>query len=290
MAVEDEVARQFTALFATLRASIVQQLYALWFGMDNYRDSDLDDWLELSLPIVQAGQETAVTATSTYVQMQLDLAGAESQLIIPPYELVTGSAIRNGVPPEEVYARPFVDVWTALSRGKDIAEAIEAGAERLRQLVETDIQLSHTHTARSIFSNTAGIKGFRRVPTGAYTCALCMIASTQRYRSFDLMPIHPGCDCRVAPIVSEDTIPRVVDKETLERIHEAIQRQFGISARDAREIDYRKILLVENHGEYGPTLTVAGHKFTGPNDLKATHESPVWSTDFSDFGTNLVNA
>lgn len=278
----DEVARNFTNLFAVLRASIVQQLFAMWFGMDNYHGKNMDSWLDLALPLVHAGQETAANATATYVQMQLEIMGADSDIEIPPLELVTGPAIRNGVPSEEVYSRPLKDVWTALSRGKSLEEAIQAGAERLRQLVETDIQLSHTHTARRIFSSRADVKGFRRVPTGAYTCALCMVASTQRYRKLDLMPIHPGCDCRVAPIITEeDTIPRVVDKETLDRIHEAIAKQFGISSRDARLVDYRKIMVVENHGEYGPTLSVAKHKFTGPDDLRT--EAPAWSNDFSLF-------
>lgn len=286
----DEVALSFSNLFAALRASIVQQLYAIWFGMGSYRGSDMDSWLDLSLPMISAAQETAVNATATYVSLQLEAMGASnSEVVIPPAEFVTGAALRNGVPPEEVYSRPMKEVWTALSQGKDIAEAIRMGADRLRQLVETDIQLAHTHTARTIFRDRRDVMGFRRVPTGLYTCALCLVASTQRYRKLDLMPIHPGCDCRVAPIISEDTIPRVVDKETLDRIHNAIAEQFGISARDARGIDYRKILLVENHGEYGPTLTVAKHKFTGPSDLKGK-EAPSWSTDLSDFTGNNVLA
>ena len=286
MGAEVQVAESFTNLFSVLRASIVQQAFAMWFGMSSYRDPDISDWLELALPLVQAGQETSSTATTAYIQMQMDVLGNDGIITPPEINLVTGSAIRNGVPPEVVYARPFVDVWTALSNGKDFAEAIQMGADRLRRLIETDLQLSHTHTARNIFSRQNKVQGFKRVPTGSYTCALCMVASTQTYRKFDLLPIHPGCDCRVAPVISEDTIPRV-DKETLERIHSAIQKQFGLSARDAREVDYRKITLVEEHGEYGPTLTIAGHKFTGPDGLKGK-EAPSWSTDFSDFNNALA--
>jgi hypothetical protein len=274
----NEIAIQFTNLFAALRAALVQQLYALWFGLGDYRDANVNEFLDVALPIIQAGQETSAYATTTYLQFQMN----DDSLEVPPIDLVTGEIIRGGVRPEEVYSRPFKEVWTALSNGHDIAEAIRMGADRLRQLVETDIQLVHTHTSKNILGNRRDVMGFRRVPTGAYTCALCMVASTQRYRKLDLMPIHPGCDCRVAPIISEDTIPRVVDRETLDRIHEAIARQFGMSVRDARQIDYRKILLVENHGEYGPTLTVAKHKFTGPDDLSAkSKEAPNWSNDFN---------
>jgi hypothetical protein len=57
-------------------------------------------------------------------------------------------------------------------------------------------------------------------------------------------------------------------------VHDAIRETFGEMAFDARQIDYRKILLVEQHGELGPTLTVARHHFTKrrirERDLAAT--------------------
>lgn len=263
----DTVAVNFTRLFAALRASLVQQLFVIWFDMESYRGGDLDGWLEQVLPLVQAGQETSANATAAYLDAQLQLLGLDSDLTFDP-SLVTGGAIRGGVPPSEVYSRPMKVVWDALSRGLPLDDAIENGADRLRQLIETDIQLVHTHTARDIISREPRLQGFRRVPTGTFTCALCLVASTQRYRSFDLMPIHPGCDCRVAPVTSMEDIPQVIDGELLENVHKAIEKQFGVSARDAREIDYRKILLVRDHGEYGPTLTVAEHRFTGPNALR----------------------
>lgn len=261
----NEVANTFSRLFATLRASMVQQLSAMWFDLGSYRDQDIDRWLNLSIPMVEAATETSASATSTYLQMQLDIMGSDSDTYIPDLSPII---TRPGVSNEEVYTRPFKDVWTALSKGKEYVDALDDGADRLRQLIETDIQLAHTRTSRDILSKNSDVVGFRRVPTGAYSCALCLIAATQRYRKFDLMPIHPGCDCRVAPIISESRVPQVLDSEKLEEIHNAIQRQFGLSDRAARKIDYRKILLQEEHGEYGPVLVVAKHNFTGPDDLK----------------------
>lgn len=262
-----QVAFDFTRLFASLRASIVQQLYALWFGLPDYRDAQMSEFLDLALPLVQAGQETSAVATTTYLQMQMELVGADSDLEIPPLELVTGGAIRNGTPSEVVYSRPFVEVWNALKNGYDLQQAIEMGANRLRQLIETDIQLAHTNTSRRLLSNRSDVLGFRRVPTGTFTCALCLIASTQRYRKFDLMPIHPGCDCRVAPVIGEQDTGQILDSVLLEDIHRAIEEQFGFSPRDAREIDFRKIVVTREHGEYGPLLARAGDRFTGPANL-----------------------
>ncbi len=255
------VAFDFTRLFASLRASIVQQLFAVWFGLPEYRDQNLDEWMGVALPIIQAGQETSALATSSYLEIQLAALGISESLNFD-LEAVTGAALRNGTPPEVVYSRPFKVVWDALSKGHSIEEAIEMGANRLRQLIETDIQLSHTHASRSILSARKDVTGFRRVPTGAFTCALCLIASTQRYNKLELMPIHPGCDCRVAPIISESDPGQILDPNLLEDIHSRVEEMFGFSDRSGRAIDYRKLLVVENHGEFGPTLAKAGQKFT----------------------------
>lgn len=263
----DQLAVDFTRLFSALRATIVQQLQDIWYGMTDYRDGNVSEFLDIALPIISAAQETAAVATSTYLQMQLEIMGSSGALEYPELALVTGEAIRNGTPSEAVYARPFVELWTALSNGYTLDEAIEMGANRLRQLIETDIQLSHTNTSRNVLGKRTDVLGFRRVPTGLYTCALCLIASTQRYNKLDLMPIHPGCDCRVAPIIDSETPGRVLDPVLLEDIHKAIEEQFGFSPRDAREIDFRKIVITREHGEYGPLLARAGDRFTGPSQL-----------------------
>jgi hypothetical protein len=255
------VALDFTRIFGALRASVVQQLLTVWYGMPAYRDGNVDDWLGVALPLVQAAEETSAVATTTYMQIQMQLLGSDDTLDIPDMSLVTGEAIRNGATPEEVYYRPFKEIYNALSNGIDFDTAVDYGAERLRQLVETDIQLTHTNTSRTLLSQRNDVVGFRRIPTGEFTCALCLVASTQRYHKLDLMPIHPGCDCRVAPIIGDQDPGQIVDGDFLEQIHQAVERQFGMSARDARSIDYRKIPIVQNHGEYGPYLAVRGQHF-----------------------------
>lgn len=174
---------------------------------------------------------------------------------------------------------------------KPLTAAVGDGERRLRSLALTDVELAVTHTARERLADEPEVRFYRRVLTGAESCGLCIIASTQRYRKRDLLPIHPNCDCVVAPILGEqdpgrsinstrvsdeasptgetaDGVPiygpdDVLDTEFLTReVHDAIRETFGEMAFDARQIDYRKILLVEKHGELGPVLTVGRHKFT----------------------------
>lgn len=253
-----QIAIAATAVYASLRASMVQQLLTLWYSLGSYGLDTLDEFLELVIPLVEASREASVETTLSYMALQLESLGLDLGATPDLSDL----NIRNGVSVEEVYGRPHKVVWTKLSEGVPFDLARDYGAERVRQLAETDLQLSHTNTSRRLLADRNDIVGFRRVPTGDYTCALCLIASTQRYRKFDLMPIHPGCDCRVAPIVSDEPTDQVIDRDLLESLHTAVEDMFGFSDRSGRKVDYRKLLVVKDHGEYGPTLAKSGNKFT----------------------------
>ena len=85
-----------------------------------------------------------------------------------------------------------------------------------------------------------GIRAYRRVLTGRENCALCLVASTQRYWVEDLLPIHPGCDCNVQPLPPGMEDSQVIDQDLLERAHAAVEDRYGSYAPDARGIDYKK--------------------------------------------------
>ncbi|MGV9364517.1 hypothetical protein [Amycolatopsis sp. NPDC003731] len=192
----------------------------------------------------------------------MTVGGSAAPLGLRPAE-VTGTALR-GVDPREVYRRPGVQVWTSLSEGRTFDEAVKDGLRRAVSVAMTDLQLAKTHTARKVFENDDRVVGHRRTLTGSEDCAICRVAATQRYHREDLQPIHPGCDCGVAPIYGDSDPGQVIDRKGLEDVHDAVAERFGESAADARAIDYRKLILVENHGEIGPVLTVKGQHFDGP--------------------------
>lgn len=170
-------------------------------------------------------------------------------------------------------------------------EAVANGERRARTLGLTDLQLATTNTAREVLQDDSRVWGYRRVLTGAENCGMCIVAATALYHTRNLMPLHPNCDCAVAPIVGtqdpgrfvnnhligEDAIPNGTNKNgvptfaadqtldignLLEDAHNAVAQRFGRSYRDAKGIDYRKVILVREHGETGPTLTIARHKFS----------------------------
>ncbi|MEU7243428.1 hypothetical protein [Streptomyces sparsogenes] len=219
-----------------------------------------------SLPIILAGQRQVASLTATYLeQLYKDIAGKPSRVSLD-LDTVTGRALR-GVDPTEVYERPFKEVWTALSDGEPLDVATERGTNRLEIITKTDLQLARTHTVREVTADQPGVEYTVRELQGEYDCALCMIAATQRYHKKDLAPIHPGCDCLVKTVKADYDPGQVIDEARLEAIHDAVEDALGDFDRGGRALDYRKIIIANDHGEIGPVLGFKGQRFTGPDDI-----------------------
>lgn len=263
-----------------LQASVLRVIARLWASLGVYREPQMRRFAGDVTPIVLGGQRQMSALTAAYIARvrQLSVGGRGAPVTVNPLR-VTGAAVRNGVPPAEVYERPFHLVWRQLDElphvDGAIEQAIEAGLNRAEQLAATDLQLSKTHTAREIYSRDQNVVGYRRVLEGERSCGLCIVASTQRYHKKNLLPIHPGCDCSTAAIYGDFDPGLIIDPETLEDLHQRILQRFGVNARDARAIpqkglpDYRDILVVHTHGEIGPVLAVRGQPFLGPEDVAA---------------------
>lgn len=244
---------------AGIRTRIEQVIRRSWAGLPSYRDRDMDAWVAATLPLVLAAQRQMATLTDAYLAR---LAGQAVRGL--DLAKVTGAALR-GVPPAAVYRRPAVTVYTALSKGRSVEFAGRMGLTRALSIVATDVQLAKTHTAR-ISQQARGVRYFTRVLSGGKNCALCVIASTQRYHVGDLAPIHPGCNCDVADAVADADPGQVIDPDLLDEAHRAVAEATGRSVDfSGRDVDYRKLVVVHDHGEIGPVLALAGQHFDGPS-------------------------
>lgn len=131
-------------------------------------------------------------------------------------------------------------------------------------------------TLAPVETRNGPLRGYRRVlSSNPNHCALCVLASTRRYRRGNLMAIHPGCGCTVAPIFSVEDPGPVLDGSTAQEIHNIIRRDLGDKYEDAsggRLADsgvlYRDIVVTNDHGELGPVLGVRGQHFTGPDGIQ----------------------
>jgi hypothetical protein len=208
-------------------------------------------------------------AAKLSVAFYSEIAKLDGQTFTPPVipaDTLSTSTLRNGADQVQVYTRPFVDMRTALGAGKTFSQALEAGAFRAQDLARTEVQLARRGAGLVARKGNKNIVGYLRVLSGSENCALCYVASTQRYHKSDLQPIHPGCDCGEQPIYGSTDVGQVIDQTRLDAVHEAVGDRFAVSDRGARSIDYSKI-AIRQHGELGPVLTVADQHFAGPSDL-----------------------
>jgi hypothetical protein len=264
--------QQSTALRAQLAAVIV----ALWRALPDYRNASLAQFVAQALPVLTGAMGHMQAATSGYLATLVGLTGGPT--VPSAVRTLDVAHVRNGADPADVYGRPFHVVWRQLAAGKPPEEAIAAGERRAVDLALTDVQLAKTHTSLAVLQGAKRVAGYRRVLEGPYSCGLCVVASTARYHKATLMPMHPACDCSIAPIVGDSDPGRVINAPLLAQAHDAVAARFGTDSTAAREIGsavtdkgkpllYRDTLIEHTHGELGPILAIRGQAFTGPNDI-----------------------
>ena len=241
-----------------IRQQITAFGQAYWDSLPHYRASAVEDMIQAITPRVTAGQLRIADLTRAYLAQCARELGWK--VVLPPIDQDEIRSAR-GVDPRIVYRRPAVDVYTALAAGKPLPQAAAEGRLRLTQLIGGDMQLAKVHASRqSMRGYPEEGQFYRRVLTGRENCALCVVASTQRYYRGDLLPIHPGCDCDVQPLPPGLAVNQVIDEDLLEQVHQITADRLGVSDRGGRTPDYRKLLTVSEHGEYGPTLSWAQPK------------------------------
>lgn len=254
----NRLAEAYDSQVHSIRQQITAFGQAYWDSLPHYRASAVEDMIQAITPRVTAGQLRIADLTRAYLAQCARELGWK--VVLPPIDQDEIRGAR-GVDPRVVYRRPAVDVYTALAAGKPLPQAAAEGRLRLTQLIGGDMQLAKVHASRqSMRGYPEEGQFYRRVLTGRENCALCVVASTQRYYRGDLLPIHPGCDCDVQPLPPGLAVNQVIDEDLLEQVHQITADRLGVSDRGGRTPDYRKLLTVSEHGEYGPTLSWAQPK------------------------------
>lgn len=279
-----ELVAQYGAATVRLRDALARATEETWLGLGSWREEDAARWLARLVPLVEGGLQAMTTLTDAYLTAVLaEMIGPEAAARSRgtariPYP-------RPSVAPAEVYRRPLITTWTSLAQGRPVTAAIEAGRARAVNLATTDLQLAKRNATAARLAAEPRVVGYRRVLTGSKSCGMCALAATQRYRKERLMPIHPGCNCGVAPLVGDAdpgqkiNAARAKDREALDRgeveeldtgsdpLHAAIAARFGGDAVDYRGQSYRDLVVEHEHGELGPVMARRGDRFTGPDDI-----------------------
>lgn len=274
MALSPEQAAALAAAYrlamSDVREQVAAAVEAAWRALTSWRDSDIDGFVAQVVPIVLGGQQAmAGLVDASLADARSAALGVASRPSGVRLDRVSGAAARNGTPPEVVYRRAGVQVWRDLGAGKPLDVAVEHGLQRAVKAAQTDVQRTKQLATREIIKDDDRVVGFRRVLVGEENCGLCVVASSQRYHRSELLPLHSGCDCSTQALWGTEDPGQVIDEDILAAAHEAIMSTFGISDAAARAPDYRRLILVREHGELGPTLTVRKHRFSGPEALKS---------------------
>lgn len=262
---------QFTAARRRLSGKLARTLVRLFTQPGSWRDTDRDVFLHQAVPLVEGAQRQLGAMTALYVAQQASAAAGRT---LAPAGIPDRSAVnlRRGVDTDEVYGRPFVELYTALSKGKSLTQAVELAQTRLQEITELDLQATYAAASREAMEqlpSDAAPQFWRRQLVGSENCALCVLASTQRYHIATLNPIHPACDCRVQPLWGHQDPGQVIAPDLLEKAHAAVEQLTGATDRGGREPDYRKIVLemTQEHGELGSMLARPLDHFTTEGDL-----------------------
>lgn len=266
-----------------LRGRLERFVRGLWRSLGVYRNDQQAEYVREVVPVVLGAQQQMASLTAAFDahQRQIALRTPFSITPIDPKK-VTGEAARLGTPPQEVHARPFHLVWRQLHDlphdPGSIEKAITAGEGRAVELALDDLQLAKNHADTEASKQDDKVRWTRRILEGPSSCGLCIVASTQRYHSAELKPIHGGCDCSFEHVYGDEDPGQIIDFERLADIHDKIDERFGSSSSSARAVGaginarglalhYRDVLVTHEHGELGPVLGVRGASFVGPGDL-----------------------
>lgn len=253
----------FAARRSTLSTRLFSGLLRQFFALRNFRDADAARFAARAVPLVRGTQRTlAALVAAQHAQEVLRQTG---RAVAPPRMSDLVSVDLRGVDPHDVYTRPFRSIYAELARSDNMTEAVSRGAQRLEQIVEGDMQLTHAHASREAVTQLRA-RYWRRTLIGDENCALCVLASTVKYSLDVLKPIHLFCDCEVVAVYNRKDDPVKNEAALVARAYAAARE--ATSANDGRPVDYRQVRtrITADHGELGSLLVYPNQRFTAESD------------------------
>ncbi len=232
---------------ARIRNIVAKALTAIWRDLPNYDRPAIDQWLSEALPVVQAGQVQSVNLTNAYLA-----AALQSQPLPLDATQLTGASVRNGTPPEVVYERPFVTLWSGLKAGLDYQDAVHKGLARAVDMSSYDVQGSFRATADAVQQAVSNLYGFERV-ADAGACSFCLEVNGAYCLRASASPLHPHCGCGLRCL----TAPH----------KNAVHLPSGLQIRENQWGPLNDNVAIHDHGEMGPVLTGADEHFTSQSQL-----------------------
>lgn len=279
-----------------IRTRASSEVSRLWTEFGGLSDAELSVWLDAVTPVALGAQGAAASTTIGYLNTVVTLkTGHAPDLGDLNVDAIVGN-LRGGVTVAEVYSRPFITARTLVSTGTPFRDALSQSGRRAETNINTDTTLAMRDSAYEFGRRVPSIRGWQRVIAGGKVCGLCVAASTQVYKTEDLLPIHDNCDCGVEPIFDSDGSNYKINNDRLDALRAASGEKYSETTRgpngrlnasglksvggyvDAQgNVSYGEVpndakavlpdVTVREHGELGPVLTESSHNFTGPDEV-----------------------
>jgi hypothetical protein len=201
-------ARAYAHRSALIRGMLEARVLEAFDDVDDY--SDEGDFVARVVPQSLAAQRSLSRYLTRYVYAVTD-ERPEDDLDV---DELTGEALQ----PEGMahhWSIPFYSMWKSLGAGVVFAEALAAARSDVGRQATTDLAFAQAATMARLAADVDGVEGYRRVLAGD-GCEFCVEAADEIYSSDDLMPIHVGCNCSVAPVVGHSDPGATMNDSTLE--------------------------------------------------------------------------
>lgn len=247
-----QVDGRFRTLRLRLSNQVVRQLNRLWLSTGAVGDVAVQDqFVARASELLGGGQRQTARLTGAYLAAKAREAGDGVEVTLDASRYVDLQG------PESLYS-PFGAVGHQLREGADREAAFTSGQARLQRVATTGLQMAHVRAAQDWMRQVPGVAGYRRVLGAGKSCGLCVVASTQRYRTGQLAPIHERCKCTVSPIWGTEDVGQVVDSDRLKAVRSRLQadsqpytRQ-GLSRLDVDPSELPTVEVVDS--DIGPRL------------------------------------
>jgi hypothetical protein len=181
-------ARQAQALRRALEDAVEGAYDDLDWDADEDDDVDLPEAFATRVaPLARAGQRSLVRTLSGYLRVVVP--GPLGRLELD--EVVEDD--------RDAWRAPVFRAWGALGAGVAFAAAVAAGRELAARKADTEMAIAQARAMAALTQGT-GARGYRRVLAGD-GCAFCVQLAGAVVASGEAMPLHPGCNCSVEPVL-----------------------------------------------------------------------------------------
>lgn len=199
-------ARGYAARSLQIRRLLGSAAVAAYDQIEDY--SQIDAFLDQIVPLSLAAQKALATTLAGYLY---SVTGHRPE----PFDLdaVTGDALREDGARHD-WSIPSFTMWAALGAGVAFADALAQARHDIGLKAQTNLAMTQSAAMARLAESMDEVSGYRRVLSGD-GCDFCVAASEQRYKSDDLMPLHTGCMCSVAPILGRTDPARQLNAATL---------------------------------------------------------------------------